>query len=287
MSSYQERKQARIDYYNEMAANSAKRSGEIGKQASDMASVIPFGQPILVGHHSEKRDRNYRGRISKKRHQSIKEADKAGYYAAKAEAAANNTAISSDDPEAVLKLEAQLAELENDQAFMKTANAYFRKHGTMVGCPGISDEDAGTLDARIDAKESWQQKQPYASYVLTNNGANIRRIKKRIAELNRRDELFSAGDGGSIDNPTGLEDRLINGWEFEGIDGNGGRVEMNKELNRIQIFFSSKPSEDVRTQLKSRGFKWAPSQSAWQRQLNANGLYAVKQIACIQPHKTA
>ena len=34
--------------------------------ARDMASIIPFGQPILVGHHSEKRDRNYRGRIHKK-----------------------------------------------------------------------------------------------------------------------------------------------------------------------------------------------------------------------------
>ena len=31
--------------------------------AGDKAlSVIPFGQPILIGHHSEKRDRNYRRR---------------------------------------------------------------------------------------------------------------------------------------------------------------------------------------------------------------------------------
>jgi len=31
--------------------------------AHKMADVIPFGQPILVGHHSEKSDRSYRARI--------------------------------------------------------------------------------------------------------------------------------------------------------------------------------------------------------------------------------
>ena len=31
--------------------------------AHTMADGIPFGQPILVGHHSEQRDRNYRERI--------------------------------------------------------------------------------------------------------------------------------------------------------------------------------------------------------------------------------
>ena len=58
---------------------------------------------------------------------------------------------------------------------------------------------------------------------------------------------------------------------------------MNAEYNRIQIFFDSKPDDDVRNELKRNGFKWAPSQGAWQRQINANGLFAVKRIKYIQP----
>jgi hypothetical protein len=37
-----------------------------GKQAHDMASIIPLGQPIIVGHYSEKGDRAYRARINSK-----------------------------------------------------------------------------------------------------------------------------------------------------------------------------------------------------------------------------
>lgn len=50
-----------------------------------MASIIPFGQPILVGHHSEQRDRNYRDRIHNTFGKAFAEQDKAAYYHSKAE----------------------------------------------------------------------------------------------------------------------------------------------------------------------------------------------------------
>lgn len=263
MNAYEERKQARIDRYNEKAAQATNRSNALIGQSSDMLSAIPFGQPILIGHHSEMRDRNYRARARNKMHQGVQEGDKAAYYAAKAEAAANNTAISSDDPEAVTKLEAKLEALQAEQSEMKKANAYYRKHKTMQGYPGLSDGEAAAADAKIDKAYSWQ-KQPYPSYLLQNNNGNMHRIKQRIEELKRKESVSSK-----------------DGWEFD-----GGRVEMNTEYNRVQIFFDSKPDEDIRTELKRWGFKWAPSQGAWQRQLNSNGLYAVKKVKCIQPAVT-
>ena len=53
---------------------------------------------------------------------------------------------------------------------------------------------------------------------------------------------------------------------------------MNCEENRVQIIFDGKPDADTRTALKQNGFRWAPSQGAWQRMLNQNGIYAAKQV---------
>ena len=185
-----------------------------------------------------------------------------------------NGAISSDDPQAIAKLEEKLVGLTAEQDEMKKVNAYFRKRGSMKGYPGISDEKAAQFDAAIAKSYSWEQ-QPYPSYRLQNNNANIRRIEKRIKELKNRDAMFSKKPGGESGEDCGLQD---NGWQFD-----GGSVAMNADLNRIQIFFDAKPGEDIRAELKRRGFKWAPSKNAWQRQLTANGIYAVKQIGCIQP----
>jgi hypothetical protein len=47
---------------------------------------------------------------------------------------------------------------------------------------------------------------------------------------------------------------------------------------RLQLFFDGKPDENTRSILKSNGFKWAPSQGAWQRQLNSNAKYALEKV---------
>jgi hypothetical protein len=56
----------RADRLEDRADKAHTRSDAALTQAQGMASGIPFGQPILVGHHSEKRDRNYRERIARK-----------------------------------------------------------------------------------------------------------------------------------------------------------------------------------------------------------------------------
>ena len=43
---------------------------------------------------------------------------------------------------------------------------------------------------------------------------------------------------------------------------------------RIQFIFEDKPDEETRNILKNNGFKWAPSQGAWQRQLTRNGQWS-------------
>ena len=167
--------------------------------------------------------------------------------------------ISADDPNAVSKLENKLAKLEALQETMKAVNAYYRKHKTLDGCPHLSPEQIEKLKASMSGSYRANPK-PFESYQLSNNNAEIHRLKDRITALTRRKELGYVG------------------WEFD-----GGRVEANTADNRLQIFFDEKPDKEIREELKGNGFRYAPSAEAWQRQLNDNAIYAADRIKCIQP----
>lgn len=259
MSDYEERKQARIDRYRERAEQARQESRELSRESISMLEHIPPGQPILVGHHSERGHRKLLERSDRKMEQSIAASEKAAYYEHKAEAAERNTAIFSDDPEALTKLNKKLKSLQVAQTRMKQINAYYRKHGTCQGFHGLSDEQAEKLDDRVRNGYSWE-KAPYPAYALSNNNQEIRRLKERIKQLTQAREVG------------------YQGWEFE-----GGKVVANAENNRLQIFFDEIPSPELRQELKSRGFRWARSEGAWQRQLTDNAIYSASRIQAIQP----
>lgn len=168
--------------------------------------------------------------------------------------------ISADDPQAVAKLEAKLAKLEAAQETMKGVNAYFRKHGTLEGCTLLKPEQIKELQEGMAQSWHLEKNKPFQSFELSNNNAEIRRIRGRIEQLKQHEE------------------KSFVGWEFD-----GGRVEANKTDNRLQIFFDEKPDDAARAELKANGFKWAPSAGAWQRQLNNNAYYAAGYVSCIQP----
>ena len=167
--------------------------------------------------------------------------------------------ISADDPEAVTKLQVKLKELEQNQEKMKAVNAYYRKNKALEGCPQLSSEEIERLKASM--ARNWRpDPKPYESFALTNNSANIRRVKARIAELTQRAETE------------------YQGWAFE-----GGAVKMDKEANRLRVFFDEKPDRETCSAMRHSGFKWAPSVGAWQRQLNDNAVYAAKHLDFLKP----
>lgn len=167
--------------------------------------------------------------------------------------------ISADDPEAVQKLKSKLAGLEREQEKMKAVNAYYRKHKTLEGCPELAPEEVEKLKASM-ARDWHPEPKPYPSFHLTNNNAVIRQTKKRIEELSAKAETE------------------YEGWAFE-----GGEVRMNRECNRLQVFFQEKPDRDTCSAMRHNGFKWAPSVGAWQRQLTDNAIYAAKHLDCLRP----
>ena len=167
--------------------------------------------------------------------------------------------IRQDDPQAIPKMQKKLDGLEKAQETMKAVNAYYRKHGTLDGCPHLSPENIENLKA--DMASGWHyEKKPFQSWELSNNNAEIRRVRQRIESLTRASEVAYVG------------------WEFD-----GGHVEANRDQGRLQVFFDGKPEADARQQLKENGFRWAPSVGAWQRLLNDNAYRASDRIACIQP----
>ena len=171
----------------------------------------------------------------------------------------DNRVISSDDPNAIQKLQDKLEMCEKSQNYMKEVNAYYRKNGTCEGFPGMEAARAARLDESVRQAYSWD-KQPFLSYALTNNSAEIRRLKQRIEKLTVNQEVGFVG------------------WTFD-----GGEVVANSEENRLQILFDEKPDEQKRSALKGNGFKWSPSQGAWQRQLNDNAIYAASRMEFLRP----
>jgi len=93
-------------------------------------SFISPGQPILVGHHSEKRHRRDLKRMDQHMEKAVALANKADYLEEKA-ASVGQGGIASDNPDALALLQAKLAKREARQQAMKEANKATR--GTYQG----------------------------------------------------------------------------------------------------------------------------------------------------------
>lgn len=228
MTEYEERIERRRERY---AQRSEKKRAE-AKAANDTArgilDHIPMGQPVLVGHHSERRHRRDLERVDRSTRKAIDADRAAAHYADKAENYGTH-GVSSDDPEAVVKLRAKLTELETKRDRYKAHNKKARAEG--------GDQ--------------------LPSYVLKNLGANIRRYRKRLEELEKASERV----------------------ESEPIEGDGFRVEEDKGDNRVRFYFDARPDKETCRKMKGAGFRWARSVGAWQRQLNNAGVHAAKRMA--------
>ncbi|QPQ89165.1 DUF3560 domain-containing protein (plasmid) [Burkholderia gladioli] len=233
MNKYEAKQQARRDRLEACADRARSASNMTYTRAEVMASAIPFGQPILRGHHSERRDRNYRARIHNTFGKAFALQDQAKELERRA-AAVGRGGISSDDPEAVDKLRVKLAELEERHERMKRTNALIRR-----------EDRAGlaALGYTADAIEKlfrpdYRGRAGFASYELTNSSANIRRIRDRIAALEKIAERCDREE-----------------------QGQGYTYREDVEDNRAAFVFDAKPDKPVRDLMKRNAFVYSPSRS--------------------------
>lgn len=165
MNNYELKRQSRKERYIELAEKNETKSTLFYESSKSLESLIPFGQPILVGHHSERGHRSLLEKINNKMRQSIECDEKADYYQSRADNI--GTTISSDDPDAIEKLKVKLIKLQYHQLDMKERNA----------------------EARVNKAE-----QPFARYQLTNNGALVRGVQKRIEQLTKKQQMVPNED---------------------------------------------------------------------------------------------
>lgn len=172
--------------------------------------------------------------------------------------------IRSDDVNAVEMLKARVASLEEERDRMKRVNAFYRKNGTLDGCNDLDEKEKAAIEDYW--ARGWYSGKPYPAYTLQNLGANIKRLKKRIDDIETEMLARECADMRGDDGETVYD---------------GYVVRENREINRIQFLFDEKPDAGTRVLLKSHGFHWSPSEGAWQRVLNENGRKAARFVMTV------
>lgn len=167
-------------------------------------------------------------------------------------------AVDLADPHAREMLTDQLQKLQAQLDRNKAMNAYYRKHKSFVGFPGLTAEAAAKLTA--DFADTCQRcpwvKHPVPDYELTSLRGKIKRTQARLDELDKRMEQAE-----QTAEPTKFD---------------GGEIVRNTEADRLQIIFDEKPDDQQREALKQNGFRWSPRYGAWQRQLTRNAEIAAR-----------
>lgn len=246
---YEDRQDRRRERLEERA-DKKRSEAKTRWAASDRLSDVMNGQPILVGHHSEKRHRRDIDRMFSNMHKGC-EAHREAENLDRRAGAVGTAGVSSDDPEATVKLRTKLDSLKAGRDRMKAVNAAWRKHGK----PQADNAEAWakvaeTLgynvdDVRLEMARDFMFRAPY-TYTITNIGSEIRRLEQRIESLAQAEAM--------PDHPP--------------IDGDGWRIWEDRDENRLFIAHDSKPSADIRAALKRHGFRWNRYATAWSRMLN-------------------
>ncbi len=248
---WEERQEERRDRYLARAEKAREAGSTAQRRANEMLGAIPLGQPILVGHHSERRHRNTLEKADRLYRKAFVECDgKAEHYENKAEGVGHG-GVSSDDPEALRKLREQLQKRIQSQELMKACNVAIRKNKT-------AEEQLAALvklgwpepDAVKLLKGDFCGRVGFAAYSLQNNNAQIKRLKDRIVDL----EAVKQKAAGSREE--------LGSFTYE----------VDSDDNRILFTFEGKPDSEIRTVLKSHAFKWSPTRGAWVRKVTSNAL---------------
>jgi len=208
--------------------------------AKTIADGIPFGQPILVGHHSEARARRDQKRIESNMSAGVEAHRRTENHEAKADGIERqlDTSIFNDDPDAIETLLTRIARRTAELERCKEINAAIRRE--MKKGEGWLDRCSLTLEEKravLRNAQGWDHRPVFPAYHLTNLGAAIRRDQKRIEEIRAETQQYERANGaGGI-----LVEALADGY--------------------ARVTFETFPGRQMINALKAAGFYW--SRPSW------------------------
>ncbi|MGH7263054.1 MAG: DUF3560 domain-containing protein [Candidatus Rokuibacteriota bacterium] len=240
-----ERMEARVERRRQWAqarhAEAAQRFGA----AHRIADGIPLGQPILVGHHSERHARRDQERI----HSNMSKAVEAERMEFRHESVADTlearleTTVFSDDANASEALQQRISEREAQAERIKALNVAIRAEFKR-GLPAGWIERIGATQAEQQAilrnvQFDYRHQPMFPGYVLTNLRGRItvdrERLKAITAQAVRSEEAEAAG---------------------------GVVIAKHPEHNWCRVTFAEKPDRSILDALRAAGFRWGSG--SWQ-----------------------
>lgn len=235
-----ERMERRADRREAWSGSAATESASRFDAAHRIADGIPLGQPILVGHHSERHARRDQERIHSNMSKACEAQTRSEHHAAVASTLRDrlDTTVFSDDDDAVEKLEARiavrLAEVERCTALNKLLR---REHkagmlpGWIVRC-GLTPTE--TLAVSRNVEFDYRHLPMFPAYHLSNMRGRITADRKRL------DEVKAQQDRGRR------------------ATANGGLLLQRSEgHDYVRLTFDDAPPRDLLDALKAAGFSWS------------------------------
>jgi DNA repair exonuclease SbcCD ATPase subunit len=191
-----ERLEARAERRREWAV-ARDRDGDAARdRVHEIGDRIPFGQPIIVGHYSEKGARADQRRMENGRRKAVENWNMADRHeqAAKGIESQLRGSIYSDDVDAVDRLEQKIARLEAKREGWKKYNAARRRKD--IAATDFLDEQQQAEVVSLARFSHLGTNGQAPAYVLTNLTANIRRLRGRLEEIKRDAATREAGSRG-------------------------------------------------------------------------------------------
>ncbi|MGW7292869.1 DUF3560 domain-containing protein [Streptomyces xiamenensis] len=119
----EEKAEGRADRFGEYAASAAQSSEAAWKKSHDISERFAFGQPILIGHHSEGRARRDHARMDDAMRKSIRDSERAAHWAGRAQAAANYEQFKKDPGRTLRRLDKLRADLRAVEKWQRGESA--------------------------------------------------------------------------------------------------------------------------------------------------------------------
>jgi hypothetical protein len=252
LNPYEQKKAARIQRQRTRAGKLRAGAEAAHSKVKAIGDMIPMGQPILVGHDSQRRHERDLGKMDKAMGKTVELTKAAEALERRADRAERSHTVSSDDPDAVTKLKAKLEEAEKGRGRMRDANAAIRAGGDVAARLkglGFGDKTVAEL-----LKPDPMGRIGFPAYALQNASAESARIKARITELEKRATA-----------PARAPETI-------------GGATISEADNRVRVVFPCIPAEAVRKDLKASGFHWSPKVGAWLRMTSNAAWYEAKRI---------